>query len=194
MLSGLCFTLLVTGLVGWPSYLGFSSPQSIKFPNNSVFSLCSSGLISALLVLSTICLFTKVSLSPDIITCGWLGLKHQLTQLCHIPSFSSSQPDDSDKSCFQYGRSIVLDRLSPHLSHLHVYTAPSHHRVVTLVLNFSHTFVSVCLFVLHTKQQQNYEDNTKVWWKHRRWLSEILRCWDQFLLNYTIWDTTDVEI
>ena len=27
----------------------------------------------------TICLIMKVSLSPDIILCGWLGLKHQLT-------------------------------------------------------------------------------------------------------------------
>ena len=31
------------------------------------------------MVLSTIYLFRKVSLSPDIILCGWLGLKHQLT-------------------------------------------------------------------------------------------------------------------
>ena len=46
----------------------------------SAFSLCSSGLFfSALLVLSTIYLFMKVSPSPDIILCGWLGLKHQLT-------------------------------------------------------------------------------------------------------------------
>ena len=41
----------------------------------SVSSLCSSGLISALLVLSTIFLFTKVSFSPDIIPCGWLSTK-----------------------------------------------------------------------------------------------------------------------
>ena len=41
---------------------------------------------SALLVLFlpywpfwTMCVFMKVSLSPDIILCGWLGLKHQLT-------------------------------------------------------------------------------------------------------------------
>ena len=33
----------------------------------SAFSLCSSGLISALLILSTIYLFVKVSFSPDII-------------------------------------------------------------------------------------------------------------------------------
>ena len=36
----------------------------------SVLLLCSSGLISALLVLSTIYLFMKSSLSPDIILCG----------------------------------------------------------------------------------------------------------------------------
>ena len=36
----------------------------------SVFSLCSSGLAPALLVLSTIYLFMKVSFTPDIILCG----------------------------------------------------------------------------------------------------------------------------
>ena len=46
----------------------------------SAFPLCSSGLISALLVLSTIYHFMKVSLSPDIIPSGWLGSKHQLTK------------------------------------------------------------------------------------------------------------------
>ena len=35
--------------------------------------------LSALVVLSTVYLFMKVSLSPDIILCGWLGLGHQLT-------------------------------------------------------------------------------------------------------------------
>ena len=39
----------------------------------SAFSLCSNGLISALLVLSTIYLFMKVSLNPDITLCGLLG-------------------------------------------------------------------------------------------------------------------------
>ena len=42
------------------------------------FSLCSSSLHSASSALSTIYLCMKVSLSPDIILCGWLGLKHQL--------------------------------------------------------------------------------------------------------------------
>ena len=45
----------------------------------SAFSFCSSGLISALLVLSTVYLFMKFSLSPDIILCDWLGWKHQLS-------------------------------------------------------------------------------------------------------------------
>ena len=44
--------------------------HSINSPDNSAFSLCSSGLIFALLVLSTVYLFVKVSLSPDIILCG----------------------------------------------------------------------------------------------------------------------------
>ena len=45
----------------------------------SAFSLCSSTLISALLVLLTIYVLLKVSFSPDIILRGWLGSKLQLT-------------------------------------------------------------------------------------------------------------------
>ena len=52
----------------------------------SVFSLCSPGLISALFALSTIYLFMKVSFSPDVILCGWLGLKRQLTEHCDTMS------------------------------------------------------------------------------------------------------------
>ena len=44
--------------------------HSLNSPDNSSFSDCSSGLISAVLVLSTTCLFMKVSLSPDIILRG----------------------------------------------------------------------------------------------------------------------------
>ena len=44
----------------------------------SVFWFCSSGLVSASLILSTIYLFMK-SLSPDMIHSGWLGSKHQVT-------------------------------------------------------------------------------------------------------------------
>ena len=47
----------------------------------SAFLLCSSGLISALRALSTIYLFTKVSPGPDIILCGWIDLKNQLTNM-----------------------------------------------------------------------------------------------------------------
>ena len=55
----------------------------ISFQNFSwqlfAFWLCSSDLIPpSLLVLSTVYLFMKVSLSPDVILCGWLGLKYQL--------------------------------------------------------------------------------------------------------------------
>ena len=45
--------------------------DSINSPNSSaLLSLCSSGLISALLVLSTKYLLRKASLSPDITLCG----------------------------------------------------------------------------------------------------------------------------
>ena len=49
--------------------------HSINSPNNSVFSLCSSGPISAF----QLNLFVKVSFSPDKIPGGWLCSKHQLT-------------------------------------------------------------------------------------------------------------------
>ena len=44
--------------------------HSINSPENSAFSHFFSGLIFALFVLSTICLFIKVYLSPDIIPSG----------------------------------------------------------------------------------------------------------------------------
>ena len=44
--------------------------HSINSPDDSPLSDCSSGLNSALLVLSTIYLFLRVSLSPDILLCG----------------------------------------------------------------------------------------------------------------------------
>ena len=53
--------------------------QFYKFSRQlSAFSLCFSCLVSGLLVHSTIYLFMKISLSPDMILCGWLGLKRQL--------------------------------------------------------------------------------------------------------------------
>ena len=63
-------------------YCPFNCISFHKFSRQlSAFSSCSSSLNSALLVLSTLYLFMKVPLSPDIILCGWLGLKHQLTEL-----------------------------------------------------------------------------------------------------------------
>ena len=52
-------------------YSPFNRISFPTFPRQlCAFSLCSSGLNSALLVLSTIYLFMKASLSPDIILCG----------------------------------------------------------------------------------------------------------------------------
>ena len=61
-----------------------SPKMSQKFFSLSSFSLCSFGLISALLVISAIYLFIKVSFNPDIILCGCLGSKYQLTNLLTI--------------------------------------------------------------------------------------------------------------
>ena len=61
-------------------YGPFSCISFHKFSRHLyIFWLCPSSLISAVLVLSTIYLFTKVSFNPDIIPSGWLGSKHQLT-------------------------------------------------------------------------------------------------------------------
>ena len=58
----------------------------------STFSLCSSGLNSALWVLSTIYLSVKVFFSHNIFLCGWLGLKHQLTSTIDLASNIKNQP------------------------------------------------------------------------------------------------------
>ena len=58
-------------LVSISVFMAFSTVfHSINSPDNSVFTLYSSGPIPALLVLSTICLFMKVSFSPGIIPSG----------------------------------------------------------------------------------------------------------------------------
>ena len=57
--------------------------HSINSLYNTPFSDCSFGLISALLVPSTIYFSMRVSFSPDIIPGGWLGSQPQLTNnLC----------------------------------------------------------------------------------------------------------------
>ena len=76
----LAHSLLFCSCVYFCLYGSFNCISFHKFSRQlSVFSLCSCGLSSALLVLSTIYLFMKVSFSPDIIPSGWLGSKHQLT-------------------------------------------------------------------------------------------------------------------
>ena len=64
------------------SYGPFNCISFHKFSQQFyVFSLCSSGLISVLLVLSTLYFFMTVSLSPDIIPSNWLGSKHWTTNI-----------------------------------------------------------------------------------------------------------------
>ena len=75
-----CPLLLFCSCVCFCLYGPFNYISFHKFSKQLIaFSPCSSGFISALLVLSTIYLFMRVSLSPDIIFCGWRGLKRQLT-------------------------------------------------------------------------------------------------------------------
>ena len=76
----LFFLLLFCSCVHFCLYGPFNCISFHKFSwQLSAFSLCSSGLISAVLVLSTLYLVVEVFLGPDIILCSWLGLKHRLT-------------------------------------------------------------------------------------------------------------------
>ena len=73
------FFFLSCSCVYFCPYGPFNCISFHKFSRQlSVFSLSSAGFISALLVLSTICLFMKAPFSPDIIPSGLLGSKHQL--------------------------------------------------------------------------------------------------------------------
>ena len=78
-LTELAHSFLSCSCVGFRLYGPFYCISFHKFSIHlSAFSLCSSCLISALLVLSTIYLFMKVFFSPDVIPSGWLGSKHKL--------------------------------------------------------------------------------------------------------------------
>ena len=87
--GGLCFWHKPTELAhsflfcSYAYFCLYSSFNCISFYELSrqlaAFSICSSGLTSAFLVLSTLCLFMKFSCSPDRILCVRLGLKCQLT-------------------------------------------------------------------------------------------------------------------
>ena len=74
-LTKLAHSFLFRSCVYFSLYGPFNCISFHKFSQQlSIFSLCSSGLISALLVLSTKYLFMKVSFSPDM-----LGSKRQIT-------------------------------------------------------------------------------------------------------------------
>ena len=77
-LTELAYSFLFCSCVYLCLFGPFNCISFHKFSRHlSAFSLCSSGLISALTVLSAIYLCMKVSFSPDIILCGWLGLKRK---------------------------------------------------------------------------------------------------------------------
>ena len=87
-------------------YGPFNCISSYKSPRRlSVFSLCSFGLVSALLVLSTKHLFMKVSFSPGITSSGWLGSKHQLPNQpiidCCIPLVTETGLDNHHAVCLR---------------------------------------------------------------------------------------------
>ena len=74
----LAHSFLFCSCVCFCLYCLFNSISLHKFSRQrSVFWLCSSGLISTLLVISTVYPFMKVSFNPNIIPSGWLDSKHQ---------------------------------------------------------------------------------------------------------------------
>ena len=77
---------LVCSCVSFCLYGPFNCISFHKFSRQlSAFSLCSSGLFSALLVLSSIYLSMKVSFSPDVILCGCpYGLTFTLWGRCGL--------------------------------------------------------------------------------------------------------------
>ena len=93
----------------------------------STFSLSSFGLISAILVLRTIYLFVKVSLSPHIILCGWLGLKHQLTNFCNANrcawGYNRSTSVSTNHCCFSSARAIHATKTKRLQNRCRIYSA-----------------------------------------------------------------------
>ena len=94
--------------------------HSINFPNNSPLSRCSFGLITALLVLSTIYLFMKVSLSPDLsLVVDWAQNTNYLpskcffhvlpSQLIQLHCFHSSLETPSEAWHKQSSRTFTCD-------------------------------------------------------------------------------------
>ena len=77
----LAHSFLFSSCVCFCLYGPFNCFSFYKFSQqlSAFHSVLPAGLIFVLLVFSTVYLFMEVSLSPDIILCSWLGLKHQLT-------------------------------------------------------------------------------------------------------------------
>ena len=73
------FFLLFCSCVCFCLFGPFNCISFHKFFRDSPFSDCSSSLTSALLVLSAMYLFMKVSFSPDVIASGCLGSRHKIT-------------------------------------------------------------------------------------------------------------------
>ena len=112
---GLCFWHLFCSGIYFCLYVPFNCISFNKFSRQlSAFSLCCAGLISSLLVLSTMYLFKKISFNPDIILCGWLYLKHELTRIylpCIHEHASWQLPMDLVficMPCYSYRRSCDL--------------------------------------------------------------------------------------
>ena len=141
----LAHSFLFCSYVCFYQYSPFNCISYNKFSRQlSPFSLCSSGLISALLVLSTIYLFVKVSLSPDIILCGWLGLKHQLTNITKVKVYQSR----SSESWGDSSKKTAHSRWSSPWPAMTLLTYKSkqeskQHREMLLIF-----FLCVCVFVV----------------------------------------------
>ena len=78
-LLSILFLCLFFSVCPFNCILFHKSSRQLSIFTRCFFFFFFPGLISALLVFSTIYLFMKVSFSPDIIPSGWLGLKLQLT-------------------------------------------------------------------------------------------------------------------
>ena len=90
----LAHSFLLCSYVYFCLYGPFNCISFLKLSRKlSAFSLCSSGPVLPYWSFE-LCLFMKVSLSPDIILCSWLGLKHLLTLSLTQSPTSLSPPLD----------------------------------------------------------------------------------------------------
>ena len=96
--------------------------HSTNSPDNSPLShSVLPGLIYALLVLSTMYLFMKVSFSPDVIFCGRQGLKHQLTHTLYLQQTNKQKSPDVILWRLTGPSNVKTDLSTIHLPHLRLY-------------------------------------------------------------------------